>query len=156
MCLYAECHYAECHYAECHHAECRGALPLSQINRNINTTGHRIHAKIVYDGPAHPTRQPASARSARSTRRKRTAIMSAPHVSPVTIYAKEVYTNSYPDRYSAKPATDEQFFAVAYNDYGPVIPAPAPIEDTEINKPSSYNYPHLRVIPPTPVPVREG
>ena len=107
-----------------------------------------IHAKLVYDLPARPARPPAAARSARTARRKRTAVISATHVSPVTIYAREVYTNSIP----AKPTeNDNQFYAVAYNDYGPVLPSPPPIEDSNGKAPSSYNYPHLRVIPPTPV-----
>ena len=108
-----------------------------------------IQVKIVYDGPARFIRPPTTARSAR---RKRTAAQSANHVSPVTIYAHEVYTNSCPDRHTERQsgsAKEQHFYSVAYNGYGPVIPNPEPVGD---NKPSSYNYPHLRVIPPTPAP----
>ena len=120
-----------------------------------------IHVKIVYDRPAFIVQPPKTARSADLSARRKRNTMSAAHVSPVTIYAQEVYTNTFPDRASARDSVsgrgltmDQQFFPVPYNDYAPVIPPPIPLNHSP-SDPYSYNFPEFRVIPPTPRQPRE-
>jgi hypothetical protein len=113
-----------------------------------------IQVKIFYDKTTLFIAQPPPiARSAHlSARRKRNTLSAAP-VSPVTTYARDVFTNSNNSCSSSGAAVEQQqFFSVPYNDYGPVIPAP---DSSHLQPPCTYSFPEFRVTPPTPRPTKD-
>jgi hypothetical protein len=113
-----------------------------------------IQVKIFYDKTTLFIAQPPPiARSAHlSARRKRNTLSAAP-VSPVTTYARDVFTNSNNSCLSSGAAVEQQqFFSVPYNDYGPVIPAP---DSSHLQPPCTYSFPEFRVTPPTPRPTKD-
>ncbi len=65
---------------------------------------------------------------------------------------KNSYTKcwwNWPQRRASESGDDQ--FTVPYHDYGPIIPPPPALNESTLSvKPSSYNFPELRVIPPTP------
>jgi hypothetical protein len=111
-----------------------------------------IQVKIFYDKTtAFVAQPPPIARSAHLSARRKRNTLSAAHVSPVTIYARDrdVFTNS---NSSGATVEQQQFFSVPYNDYGPVIPAP---DSSHLQPPCSYSFPEFRVTPPTPRPTED-